>query len=251
MAMEDFKSVYRSNSAPFLNADCLFVEFMDTIAAPWFTILRIICNAKELQRVYPFKEFTKNDIGEMIEWYINRKDRNIFRSLLVYSNAQIPEDFPENVLKEMETCHEDIFYKAPMLNIHNVIFKLLHDNGGNTLSNAIAKKIVIYTENEIPFLPEFLKKEFNNSSLVHYVHGDIKECLEDIPANSTYIFSDIKKINVLKAMNKLNFSSIILPMTYRYNYKKENPNELLINIDELHKEYTFKFDLIDVFDTSE
>ena len=61
--------------------------------------------------------------------------------------------------------------------------------------------------------------------------------------NSTFVFSDIEKVNKLHELNRLDYSSIIVCDGYRYNNKDKNT--LKIDIDELRTKAIFKIDFID------
>ena len=78
-----------------------------------------------------------------------------------------------------------------------------------------------------------------------YVYGDLVKVLKEneITSNSTFVFSDITKINSLKEAGILNLSSVIIADRYGYNYGGEN--EVVIDLEKYLSEDTFKLDFFD------
>ena len=76
-----------------------------------------------------------------------------------------------------------------------------------------------------------------------YICGDFRELLHTklTDEKTTYVFSDIEKIKIMKDENRLKLSSIILPSEYRYN--KIDMYRLKYPINEWQKEIPFKFAL--------
>ena len=70
--------------------------------------------------------------------------------------------------------------------------------------------------------------------------GDLTECLKKIPIDSTYVFSDIMKINNLIENDHINYSSFIIARDLRYNYKEDDKTKLKIDIESLSENYVFK-----------
>ena len=246
MRFEEHKSVYRSSDMPFLNSKCLFVEFMDMMAIPWFNAVRLTSTLSATKDIYTFNEFNPTDVGESLEWYVNRRSRNVFDSLEIKPGVKLEEGFSENFLKHVESIDKHMFLAAPRLGPHYVIDRLIRDNKGNVLKkDAMVGKVVIYTENNIPFINEYIENFFGKTSIIEYQYGKFEDIISDIQTDSTYMLSDITKVMKLKMCGKLKFSSLILAGNYRYNmYDKDTP---ILNIDELRKEIVFKSDFIDVF----
>ena len=73
--------------------------------------------------------------------------------------------------------------------------------------------------------------------------------MSDIPSNSTFVFSDVFKINALKDAGKLNGASILLADGYRYNYhsKPAVEEDLLVDIADLRQKYVFELNSFDNF----
>ena len=76
-----------------------------------------------------------------------------------------------------------------------------------------------------------------------YTSGKFEDVISRIPRDSTFVFSDIEKVNKLHELNRLDYSSIIVCDGYRYNNKDKNT--LKIDIDELRTKAIFKIDFID------
>lgn len=245
MPIEDFTSVYCTSPDVFLNSKCLFVEFMDMIAIPWYNILRFSATSEQMHEIYTFNEFDPTDGGECLEWYINRKHKNVFRSLTTHHNRNFPPDFHENALSSVELLDEVIFLSAPTLSMHNVINSLIKNEKGDLITKPIVDKIIIYSERENSFIKKFMDKLYGTPSYLSYEYGDLKDILKNVPRDTTYAFSDIDHIHDLYKAEKLQYSSILVPGNYRYNFDDEY--NLKGDINTLREGNIFKFNLIDVF----
>ena len=162
------------------------------------------------------------------QWYRYRNHRNIFDEFT--ANKDVNNDAFLNAL--MNAPNANYFHK---LNI-NMPFL----NAVKTIINSgFVKKIIIYTENNEIGVNEFIDTNIG-SGLVSYIHGDLTECLRNIPIDSTYVFSDVMKINNLIESDHINYSSFIIAANLRYNYKEDDKTQLKIDLDKLSENYVFK-----------
>jgi hypothetical protein len=94
-----------------------------------------------------------------------------------------------------------------------------------------------------------LKKYFSKAgSKVKYMDGKFEDMVRFIPTDSTYVFSDIEKVNTLIAANKLNLSCVLIANGLRYNYTEEDSTKLKVDLKELTEKYVFKYSFFDNFD---
>lgn len=96
-----------------------------------------------------------------------------------------------------------------------------------------------------PFDNEVIKNDIMEqfqSECVEFVHGPFKEVIEkyEISNLSTFVFSQYNHINELLEMDKLEFSSLILPLDFNYNLVNED--EPVIDLEKCRKDHVFKYD---------
>ena len=105
------------------------------------------------------------------------------------------------------------------------------------LNMSTVKNIYIYSENYSKLIEEDVSSIHGK---IKYVYGDLKSVLEDneIKSNTTFVFSDIEKINTLVELDILKFSTILMADQYRYNY--DDDGELKVNVEKLADEYVYK-----------
>ena len=255
MPDKDADMIYHSSTDTlFYNSQCLFIEFHDVISMPWFILANVIKNDKAFMSVFKTNElynYTKND---MFEWYIYRKHRNIFQSIGVQKKVykqtmnKIPDNFYDNFLKNCMTA-------SASLELYSVDTTLLFYKSLQILLSEtpnMVKRIIIYSEYEEKGIKYFINNllKFNiNPMKVEYVYGNFKDIIKDIPNDSTYVLSDIEKVQSLKELNKLHLSSLLIVNGLRYNYKLDNINQLKIDFKELSNEVVFKYSFFDNFVT--
>ena len=75
------KTVYRGNDTLFYNSQCLFIEYHDVIAIPWFTMLAFTKSTPAFNNILKMYEIADYDLTGLLEWYIYRKHRNVFKSI--------------------------------------------------------------------------------------------------------------------------------------------------------------------------
>ena len=226
----------------FSNSECLFCEFNDIISPTWLAIIHNIMtlNPKSLEGIVDINNLPK-DFDKLLLWYILRKHRN---ALLDIKCNNILDDSINLIASNM--FNEKYAY----YNEQNEPFLL---NYAYTLkrtirtASVIIKKFVIYTEQCNEYVDMLLTKLYG--SRVDIRSGNLIGALNDIPNDSTFIFSDIYKVNALLESNKLEGSSIILADGFGYNYNNEigKDENLKVNVLQLQEKYRFKFNTFDNF----
>jgi len=235
------KNVYVGQKDIFYNSECLFVEYNDVLSIPWFFLLLQIRNDKTMNEVFDMELIKNYNIEEMVEWYIYRKHRNILKNIPLkdpnfFNGANL--DFVLNELMDLTPYfYGDFFDLNFVVTLQNAI---IHKN--------IIHKIVVYSEYTNDYIEDSVKR---NYPTVSFVSGDFVEVVANVPNNSTFVFSDINKINILAKMDKLRYSSILVVDGYRYNYTKEDKNKIKIDIEGLMKDHIFKLDFFNNFNIIE
>lgn len=236
------KTIYRGNDTLFYNSQCLFVEYHDIISIPWFTMLAFVKNTTAFGDIFKMDEISDYDLKGLLEWYIYRKHRNIFKSIGVLDSIEnFPEEGYDIMLDKAMSISDDIYRIPVNLKFLSVLRLLLSD------ANMI-KQVIIYSEKNEPMIENTLKQYFSKNNKVKYMCGKFEDMIKFIPTDSTYVFSDIEKINILKKENKLNLSCILIANGLRYNYMENDSKKLKIDLDELDKKYIFKYSFFDNFD---
>jgi hypothetical protein len=237
------KIVYRGNDTLFYNSKCLCVEYHDVIAMPWFTILSFIKNNEGFNRLFKLNEISYYDLTGLLEWYIYRKHRNIFKSIgVVDSSKDLTDAEYDTILEKTMSISDDIYRIPTNLKFLSTLRILLSDA-------SMIKQVIIYSEKNVSMIENTLSQYFSKlGTKVKYMNGKFEDLLKIIPQDSTYVFSDIEKVNDLIKANKLNMSCVLIANGLRYNYMENDASKLKLDLEELAKKYLFKYSFFDNFD---
>lgn len=217
----------------FTNSKCIVIEFLDVCMCPAFAIMNDLRRIGSEESVYgKYKNYSD---AALFEWYVNRKNNNFLYELY---NIQPNDPKKYAVDKMYEDCMKIPMYyneKAFKLNFLNVLNYLKE-------TKTLVSKVYIYTDFEIPAVRDYLE-HFKMTISYDYIYGDFKELLHTklTEEKTTYVFSDIEKVKILKDEDRLRKASVIMPIEYRYN--KIDMNTLKYPIDEWQNEVPFKFGL--------
>ena len=219
----------------FYNSDYIVIEYRDLLKSPEFVLLqqiqKIIQNPK-LYKTNPLNEHIKTydiddlDINALAEWYMNRKYQNILKSLFIDENALSDEEFDNFLVQQLNTSNR-FFTDSPPLPLLARLSSLK--------SLRMVNDILIFA----PFNIDYIKDDIYRLTKLNFTYlSSFEEAAEIAKSNSTYFISNIKNIFKLKEMGYLKFSSITLPLEYRYN--KKNMYDFDIDFDAEFKENPFK-----------
>ena len=244
--MSDEKIVYRGTDTFFYNSQCLFIEYHDVISMPWFTMLLFTKNTAAFKKIFKIDDIEYYDVAGLLEWYIYRKHRNVFKSIgVVDENAELPDVAYESLLEKAMNITEDFYNVNTGLRFLSTLRLLL------TESNMV-KQVIVYSENNEPTIEQSLDRYFSKlGTRVKYMSGNFPDIVKMIPQDSTYVFSDIEKVNTLVELNKLNLSTVLIVNGLRYNYLENDRTKLKVDIDALSKDYFFKYSFFDNFDLND
>ena len=236
------KIVYRGNDTLFYNSQCIFVEYHDIIAMPWLTMLAAIKNSTAFNNILNISEISSYDIRGLLEWYIYRKHRNVFKSIgPAESIGELPEDAYDILLEKAMSISEDIYRIPTNLKFLSTLRLLVSDS-------SMIKQVIVYSEKNEPMIEDTLKRYFEKSGKVKYFYGKFEDLVKIVPNDSTYVFSDITKVDILRAKDKLNLSCVLIASGLRYNYMEDDASKLKIDLEELMKTHVFKYSFFDNFD---
>ena len=217
----------------FYNADYIVIEYIDIIKSPYMVLLTAIreelkshSDKFELGRYLKSEEIIDLDNSALYEWYINRKNMNFFKDLNKFPDTTTEEDMWE--LLNSQICLSPIFYKAAPYLILTDSIPIMH-------TQKLAKDIIIYHPHTNNYAQEDLEDYLGFKCTFM---SDFEEVLDVAKENSTYFLSDINKINIMNEKGYLKYSSITLPIEYRYNRK--NMTDFSIDFNELLAKVPFK-----------
>ena len=231
------KGLYVGNKGVFYNSECLFVEYNDVISCPWYVLLCFVKNNEGVEAMFDTTEIRDLNYEELMEWYIYRKYRNIYKNLPLRGGRAMSDKELDKFLYDQMTFSES-FYTTNIALTFSVTLKYASQQ------KMLIKKIVIYSEYMNDFLRSEIKEKYPDAFIMD---GDFREVLKEIPMDSTFILSDLNKVNIMAEEKHLNYSSIIIPDGFRYNLMPHDSSKYIADIDELHKKYVFKLDFFNNF----
>lgn len=235
--MEQTK-VYTCKDTLFYNSQCLFIEYHDVLKSPWLILLNVVKNNEDLNRVFDMSEIKNLDGTSLIEWYLTRKNRNFFKEfpLHVQSDSEPDDEFYDNLLFELVSSNETFYELDTRLNFYDILDNLYD-------KKMLIKKIKVYSERYDKNIERELYSEYNDN--IEYCYGDFIEVAKTLPSDSTFVFSDINKVNILATEDMLNFQSVLIANRLRYNYDEEG--NIKSDLEMLSEKFTFKYNFFENF----
>lgn len=215
----------------FYNSEMLFIEYMDIIKATPYYLLDVIKDSKKLSEILNLEQIKYlKDIGK-VEWYINRKHQNIFKELCC---VDIPDSELDRIFYTYLGFDERLNQQASTLNFMSVIQHLV--------SQKMVKQIGIY----LPYEDNSIERLFEDMGFnFKFLYGNFKDCLSEVPRDTTYVFSDIEKVNTLNSEGRLELSSVMIANEYRYNkIDKMTPK---VDLVKLNNSVVFKYAIFNAF----
>lgn len=230
----DKNTKIRTHEGVFMNSRCLFIEYLDVIKSPYFLLALDIWQNKNIKEKPPFSFSSLRNCesgGDVVQWYYERNHQDVLRSLV--DKKQLP-----NInFKEIEEESNRLLLNHPVY-VENGIplrFKTILDQAAGD-DNLLIPDIRIWYPHE----NEVIRKDIEEMYPQEYIKpifGNIMDILkkDDIAKDTTYVFSNWDYLEVLKATERLNFSSVLLAKEFLYNYAGDG--EPYYDIDRLAEEY--------------
>lgn len=230
--------VYTCKDTLFYNSQCLFVEYHDLLKSPWLILLEVIKENEDLNKVFDMSSIKDLEGESLVEWYLTRKNRNFFKDFPLYvePDEEPTDEFYDNLLFELVTSNESFYNLNTELNFYNVLDML-------SKQKMLIKKIIVYSENYDKNIEREISGRFDTN--VNYQYGKFSELVDTLPNDTTFVISDINKVNILATENKLDFQSILIANKLRYNYDDEG--NLKCDLDLLSQKFTFKYNFFENF----
>lgn len=216
-----------ANETIFYNSDYIVVEYDDLIKTPYLMLLQQMKKNIRLREILTLEKLDFMDNASLFEWYVNRKNKNFLIDLNRYPDKISNEDL--DIVLDEQICSSPYFYStSPFLLLTDTINAFKRHN-------KLVNGILVYSKHKNPEAKKDMESHLKQSYEFFY---DFEEVMEKAGSNSTYFLSDIDHILEMKEKGVLKFSSITLPIEYRYN--KINMTEFKYDIENLMKEEVFK-----------
>lgn len=198
-----------SASKTFFGGSALLIEYNDVIKPVYLTaIIKMIMDEK-LQFGLPFHTIKSFSLASLVEWYKNRHYINPIKVLdykRLATNEQL-QKMLQIVLKD-----QSIYRLTPMLDSIRLI--------AVSEQNQLNVPIYVYSEQNNPHIQEDLKQNYINAN---YIFGPIKQIVEVIPSNATFIFSNIDLVKeAIEQIDPKKSANFIVVSDYGYNFSNNH-----------------------------
>lgn len=223
---------FRSSPYIFQNSECIFIEYLDCLQLPWLVFLMSFRNNERLDKIFDLKSIRYLTDADIINYYFNRPYRNPLAGLLKRDkDKRIPfEELDEIVMDGIKDLKEAFLVEADTL-----ITPMIQ----NLVAMKLTKNIMVYC----PFYSEYVENDIKGKlgDMASIVTGDIKEAINQTPKDTTYFFSDVNHIIVLEETGKLDYSAIMVPSDYRYNFVDDEKSIYNVDMKYMAENHVFKW----------
>lgn len=193
----------------------LFVEFDDIIKSVSLSLSLMLSKLKTPDNLLLDVDLIKNyNLIAMMEWYRFRENRNVIKELSRVKGSD--EDF-ESILKLLLEKYDVVYKCSQILKGTDLI--------AVALEHKLCDEIIIYSDYTNQHYVKECTRMFGDNVTV--IGGDFEDAVRNVPFNTTYVLSDIDKVDKLFDLNKLDCTSVLLPTDYKYN-DIENKKEALL-----------------------
>lgn len=232
-----YLDVYLSTDSVFVNSKNIFIEYHDTLFAHGFGLLLCIyhTNWDIAPHIFDYSIFDGMEPEDLYEWYTNRKHQNFFFDIPVrgtFDTEAHRKESLDNIYWDLMSIPETYYYSCKY-SLIQVIDRLLKTNASMT------KKIYIYggmkQSNELEASVRDLWKR-GKEKLV-FVYGSFEESLTEVNKDCTYFLSDMEKLDILEATDRIRCASVLIPNGWRYNYNETDRSLLKRDPEALMKKY--------------
>lgn len=230
---ESGTKVFTSFNSPFTNTENLVIEYNDILRPLGFDVLRVLRESDVINQFINIEPIQNISNDELFEWYVNREEVNVF------ANFELNENYFKDIEDRYEWLEDFLYKEIDELNIMDIAIEYsLMDTLPTVSKFDVIKKVFVYSEKYSKSIESDVKEKFGSKA--KYIYGDFAKVLleNNISDSTTYILSDILKIDALVETNLIDYSSILLTDGYGYNFDEDE--NLLIDIDGLRESKIFK-----------
>lgn len=218
-----------SSATLFQNSTCVFAEYLDCVQLSGMVLLDTIRKSTKLEKYLDLELIRYLELPSLLEYYINRKDKNPLADL--WKGDSVPYEELDEQVREFYRSNE-IFFDVQLTTTVHPLLK-------NLLANALTNDIRIYCEEPYPGLENDIKEKFDGKATL--VTGKLEDVLQTIPGDTTYFFADIMNVLTLEEVGKLDYSAIMIPSDYGYNYDDSEEKKFLVDMNQLAEKHIFKW----------
>ena len=211
----------------FLNSEYIVIEYIDLIKSPYLILLNVLRQNPKLQNILKIEEINYLNSASLYEWYVYRNHQNFFIDLNRYPDEISNEDLNNLLESQISITPRFYYYAVPL--ILTDFLKVL------SRKKLVNHEVIIYHPHKNDYAIKDTERMTNHK---FKFMDNFEEILDLVGSNSTFFLSDINKLLIMKKKGVLKFSSITLPIEYRYN--KKNMKEWKLDIKELIRTDPFK-----------
>ena len=216
----------------FYNSEYIVVEYIDMIKAPYLLLAdRMRKYNAGLKQIIDLDQISTLSIEGLYEWYMMRKHRNFLIDLCKYPD-KIGTKYLDKLLSDHLNSDYRFYQYSNLLPIGNMLIRAkAHD---------LVKGMIVFSEDD----PKgYIEKDLKDSYDIEITYmTNFDDVMKLAKNDSTYFLSDIKKIDRMKEADVLKYSSVTLPVEYRYN--KKDSNHYDIDFDKLWETDPFKLSYV-------
>lgn len=212
----------KKNNNPFTMRDeIILIEYEDVIKCPSAGILELIKRQYEddLKGLIDLDKINNMDFKNIQRFCIERPCKNI----LDYIKLQ---NFnTDKIYKALYDAFDTIYMELPTMVMGNAVYVLSPQK--------FTKKIYIFSEEYDEKIEYDIKEKYYTEKNVFYVAGKFDDILDTIEQPTSFILSDIDKVETIINKKKQKFTEILIAQ-YGYNY------EVIDGILQIKGEYDTK-----------
>lgn len=215
----------------FTNSETMIIEYLDIIKSPAILMILVNKDMDGFNMIFDGSIFEDMDYAQIYIWYMNREYKNPLKCIpnkLNLTDVELDELY-YSMLRDIDYCSS-----SPELNGLSIIKKIIDDK--------LCKKYVIY----VPYMIEHIISDIGKifAGVDYDVVVEDLDLIKEYSTDSTYILSDMGKIDKLYDMGRLSLSAILLPSNYKYNLIENSATDSLgkySNHDENHTVFKYSF----------
>ena len=214
---------------PFSGTHAIVVEYDDIIRSPMLKVMEANKRNYKLESLVDLSPIEFTYPYGMFEWYRNRTNRN---PLLCFDAVdEINDDIAFNVMKTFISSDERYTSETRLLPFHGAL-KII-------IGQKFNMKFFVYNEFDNPYVKSDIQKLYPEVTF-DILTGPFENAIKDVPADATWVLSDISKLNALDKTGKLAFANIMVAGDYRYNFTETNLETPIVDIVSLRDKAVFK-----------
>ena len=196
----------KKNNNPFtMRKEIMLIEYEDVIKCPSAGILNLIKKdyMDELKDLINVSKLKLMDFNNIQRYSIERPTRNILDYI------KVNQFNTETIYNALYNAYDTIYMDLPLMSIGDSVYFISKQK--------FTEKIYIFSEKYDKKIEFDIKENYCELDNVFYVAGDFKSIINNIEKPTSYILSDIDKVQTIIDENMIEFVEIMVAQ-YGYNY---------------------------------